>query len=79
MSRSDDQEFLFPTSENERRELQELLAAAVDTVAKEEEDAKAHRATAKSRIEQAKKRVRELATLLRQSRPPKSREHRDEG
>jgi hypothetical protein len=70
-SNSDDQELLFPTSDAERRELQDKLVEAVADLGTAEEQAKAMRAQASEKIATARKRVATIGQLLRQSKPPR--------
>jgi hypothetical protein len=66
-----DQEPLFPTSESERRELQDQLVEALECEAAAELAAKTAATEAKGKVAKCRKRVQGLMTVLRQSKPRK--------
>jgi hypothetical protein len=63
------QEPLFPTSNEERIQLQEALLDLLADLARAEEQMKVDTATARGKIAELKKRVMKLEELLRMSRP----------
>jgi ribosomal protein L29 len=68
----DDNELLFPTSEAERRQMQDELVEALGSLATIRANAKVVCAEARGEVAKAEKHIAALATILRQSRPPKS-------
>lgn len=63
------QEPLFPTSNEERIQLQESLLDLLADIGREERTAKMAATVARGKIAELKKRAAKLEELLRQSRP----------